>query len=27
VKAGDKVKFTIENVDNAPMVTSLTVQK
>lgn len=27
VKAGDKVKFTIENVDNAPTVTSLTVQK
>ncbi|WP_194725316.1 copper-binding protein [Noviherbaspirillum malthae] len=27
VKAGDKVKFIIENVDNAPTVTSLTVQK
>lgn len=27
VKAGDKVKFTIENVDNAPTVTSLTVKK
>lgn len=27
VKAGDKVKFTIENVDNAPTITSLTVQK